>query len=70
LTKEAIPFSRFLSVWSLIDCCWIQKPVVDADFELMTDYQPERDIMLHIAHHQFYWQQRKKLLITKKHLDS
>jgi len=59
LTKEAVPFSKFLRVWSLIDCCWIQKPA-DADFELMTGYQSERDIMLHIAHHQYYWQQRMK----------
>ena len=40
-------------------CCWIQKPV-DADFELMTDDQSERDIMLRIAHHQYYWQQRNE----------
>ena len=26
----------------------------------MTGYQSERDIMLHIAHHQYYWQQRMK----------
>jgi hypothetical protein len=51
LTKKPVPFSRFLGVWSLIDCCWIQKPP-HAEFGLMTDYTSERDVMLHMAHHQ------------------
>jgi hypothetical protein len=26
LAKKPVPFSRFLGVWSLVDCCWGQRP--------------------------------------------
>ena len=59
LTKQPVPFSRFLGVLSLVDCCWIQRPK-DSDLALMTDYTSDRDVMLHIAYRRYYWQKRNQ----------
>ena len=58
LTSHTVPFERCCGVWSLIDRAWLEIPN-DGELARMTHYKSDVDIAMHIAHHQFYWGEKR-----------
>ena len=59
LTSHTVPYSRFVGVWSLVDCAWIDPPN-PGELAKMTNFKSDVDISMHIAHQQFYWEKRNQ----------
>ena len=57
LTEEVVPFDRFCGTWSFIDRAWLDVPEPD-ELARMTDYGGDIDIVMHICHHQLYWDKK------------
>ena len=59
LTQEIVPFDRFCGTWSFIDRAWLDVPEPD-ELARMTDYGGDIDIVMHICHHQLYWDKKSQ----------
>ena len=57
LTEERVPFDRFCGSWSFIDRAWLDVPEPD-ELAKMMDYGGDIDIVMHICHHQLYWDKK------------
>ena len=57
LTEERVPFDRFVGSWSFIDRAWLDVPEPD-ELAKMMDYGGDIDIVMHICHHQLYWDKK------------
>ena len=59
LTEEVVPFDRFCGTWSFIDRAWLDVPEPD-ELARMIDYGGDIDIVMHICHHQLYWDKKSQ----------
>ena len=59
LTEEIVPFDRFCGTWSFIDRAWLDVPEPD-ELTRMTDYSSDIDIVMHICHHQLFWDKKSE----------
>ena len=57
LTEERVPFDRLCGSWSFIDRAWLDVPEPD-ELAKMMDYGGDIDIVVHICHHQLYWDKK------------
>ena len=57
LTEERVPFDRICGSWSFIDRAWLDVPEPD-ELAKMMDYGGDIDIVMHICHHQLYWDKK------------
>ena len=57
LTEERVPFDRLCGSWSFIDRAWLDVPEPD-ELAKMMDYGGDIDIVMHICHHQLYWDKK------------
>ena len=59
LTEERVPFDRFCGTWSFVDRAWLDVPEPD-ELAKMMDYGGDIDIVMHICHHQLYWDKKSQ----------
>ena len=59
LTEERVPFDRFVGTWSFVDRAWLDVPEPD-ELAKMMDYGGDIDIVMHMCHHQLYWDKKNQ----------
>jgi len=59
LTTHTVSYARFVGVWSLVDCAWLDPPQ-PGELAKMTNYKSDVDISMQIAHQQLYWVKRNQ----------